>query len=149
MPSIKDESTVEAVAREYCSNGRDKAQGMRTIGYAESSCKSGKAVKDVYGNLRVIAAIKRIDTKSAQIGRRTIKSLDVMYQEAYDAALCLKQPSAMVSAVTGIARLYGMDKDNEVGGDKATILTAEQAERYSLMAAAANRDRIKISKEVT
>ena len=59
MPSIKDQSTVDMIAREFCSNGRDKAQGMRTIGYAESSCKSGKAVGDVYGNLRVKAAIAR------------------------------------------------------------------------------------------
>ena len=37
---------------------------MDTIGYAKSSCKSGKAVKDVYGNLRVEAAIAHIDAKT-------------------------------------------------------------------------------------
>ena len=66
MPSIKDQSTVEAIAREFTSNGRNKEKAMRTIGYAESSCKSGKAVGDVYGNLRVIAAIKAIDDKMAE-----------------------------------------------------------------------------------
>ena len=66
MPSIKDQSTVNALAVKYTSNGRDKAQAMRTIGYAESSCKSGKAVKDVYGNLRVIKAIAKIDTKTSK-----------------------------------------------------------------------------------
>lgn len=39
---------------------------MRTIGYAESSCKSGKAVGDVYGNLRVKEAIARTDAKASE-----------------------------------------------------------------------------------
>ena len=143
MPSIKDESTVEAIAKEYCSNGRNKAQAMRTIGYAESSCKSGQATGDVYGNLRVKAAIARIDEEQAQIGHRTVEGLDKMYQEAFTASKTLKQPSAMVSAVTGIARLYGMDKDTHVNEDKPAPQTHEQLQEYRDMAAAANRARIR------
>jgi len=64
MPSIKDQSTVNAIAREFTTNGRNKEAAMRKIGYAESSCKSGKAVKDVFGNLRVREAIEAIDRES-------------------------------------------------------------------------------------
>lgn len=66
MPSIKDPTTVKAIAQEYCGNGRDKAKAMKTIGYAESSCKSGRAVKYVYGNVRVKTAIAKIDAKTAK-----------------------------------------------------------------------------------
>jgi hypothetical protein len=114
MPSIKDPTTVQAIAREYCSNGRDKAEAMRTIGYAESSCKSGRAVGDVYGNVRVKAAILAIDEAGAAKSETTIESVQEMYNAAYALAQTGNQPSAMVSAVTGIARLYGMDKQTTV-----------------------------------
>ncbi len=118
MPSIKDKLTVRAIAREYCSNGRNKEQAMRTIGYAESSCKSGKAVKDVYGNLRVSAAIAVIDDKSAEKQQRTIQSIDEMFQKAYDIAKTANQPAAMNGSATGIARLYGLDKDASADKDE-------------------------------
>ena len=41
---------------------------------------------------------------------RTVESLDVMYQSAYDLAKTIKAPAAMNQAVTGIARLYSMDQ---------------------------------------
>ena len=34
MPSIKDQSTVRALAREFCSNGRNATQALVTIGYS-------------------------------------------------------------------------------------------------------------------
>ena len=35
-----------------------------------------------------------------------------MYQKAYNLAIKHNQPAAAGSSVTGIARLYGLDKDN-------------------------------------
>ena len=85
MPSIKDDSTVEAIAREFTSNGRNKAAAMRTIGYAESSCVSGQAQGDVYNNLRVKAAIKAIDDKRADKADITRELLvDKMYDIVND-----------------------------------------------------------------
>lgn len=60
MPNIKDKSTVEAIAREFTSNGRNKTEALRTIGYKDSYCdNNGTGV--VYTNARVIEAIARID----------------------------------------------------------------------------------------
>lgn len=118
MPSIKDQSTVEAIAREFCSNGRDKAQGMRTIGYAESSCKSGKAVKDVYGNLRVQAAIARIDAKTAQKLQITRETQLTDLEEAKQMARDLKMPAAFVSACREQDNILGLIRDKAPNTEK-------------------------------
>jgi hypothetical protein len=125
MPNIKDQSTVEAIAREYCSNGRNKLEALKTIGYKESYYNT-RGLGVVYGNVRVIEAIRAIDGAAAARSERTVKSVDAMYQDAYDLASTSNQPSAMVSAATGIARLYAMDKDSQANPDKPQDLTPEQ-----------------------
>jgi len=64
MPSIKDQSTVQAIAREFIDNGRNKTQAMITIGYDPVYADSGCGQKSVYGNIRTIDAIKAIDEQS-------------------------------------------------------------------------------------
>ena len=127
MPSIKDESTVEAIARAFTSNGRNEEEGMLSVGYSKSYARSGLGHR-IYADIRVKSAIARIDAEQAQIGHRTVENLDQMYQAIYDQAKTLKQPSAAVSAVTGLARLYGMDKDNQIKTDKPADLTAAELE---------------------
>ncbi len=96
-------------------------------------------------------AIRRLRAKTQAKTETTVQSVQSMYQSAYDAAEALNQPSAMVSAVTGIARLYGMDKDNQAAPDQPESVTAEQVEQYRAMARAATKLRLagpKLSKEV-
>ncbi len=65
MPSIKDKSTVEAIAQEFCSNGRCKQKALKAVEYADSYAKeSGRGCKVVFSNVRVKAAIARIDAKT-------------------------------------------------------------------------------------
>jgi hypothetical protein len=74
----------------------------------------------------------------------TVEKVQAMYQKAYDLAEGTKQSSSMVSAVTGIARLYGMDKDNQAVVEQPLDLTPEQ---YAEAVAAGNRaNDIKASK---
>ena len=61
MPSIKDESTVEAIAQEFTSNGRNKARALETIGYSKGYSNT-QGIGVVYSNLRVKQAIARIDS---------------------------------------------------------------------------------------
>ncbi len=62
MPSIKDESTVDKIAEIFCGEGkRNKAVTLRAIGYADSTCVSGTCREKIYENIRVKAAIARID----------------------------------------------------------------------------------------
>ncbi len=65
MPSIKDHTTVQAIAREYCSNGRNKTAAMVTVGYKQWYADGGRGQGIVYGNERVINAIEAIDSKRA------------------------------------------------------------------------------------
>lgn len=128
MPSIKDHGTAELIAKVFCGVGkRNKGNTLRIVGYAESTCISGKALSDIYGHLRVKTAIARIDAKHAQIGHRTVENLDGMYQNAHDVAEVQKNPNAMATNITGIARLYGMDKDGG-SADKDTLPPLSQAE---------------------
>jgi hypothetical protein len=147
MPSIKDQSTVEAIAREYCSNGRDKANAMRTIGYAESSCKSGKAVGDVYGNLRVKDAIRAIDVKSAKIAEFSLCDYQQQLREDRAMAIELKQPSACVSASVAMGRSCGFDKD--VQGIVEQPFDMTEAERAEIHAAGERFNDIRLSKPKT
>lgn len=148
MPDVRDDSTVEALAGMFCSNGRKREEAMWAVGYSKAYARS--YCGQMWANPRLKAAIARLDAKQGAKQARTVENLDEMYQEAYNTSKGLNQPSAMVSAVTGIARLYGMDKDNEIGGKTPEPISDEQAERYSAMAAAATRERLqgpKLAKE--
>lgn len=129
MPSIKDNSTVEAIAREFTSNGRNKERAMRTIGYAESSCKSGKAVKDVYGNLRVKQAIARIDAKTSEKIEHNqeiaIKKLYADYENLETAAL--RGNIAAIQARTAIIREL-----NEITGQHKKIFIDKTPQQREL-----------------
>jgi hypothetical protein len=129
MPSIKDHTTVQAIAREYCSNGRNKTEAMVKVGYTAVYANGGRGQGMVYGNERVIEAIKAIDGAGAEQSERTVQSIDTMYQRAYDLAETTKQSSSMVSACTGIARLYGMDKDTQANPDQPLPLTKQELDQ--------------------
>lgn len=65
IPSIKDESTVEAIARAFCGPcKRNKTDTLKTVGYSESYYNGGRSAEIVWGNERVKAAIARIDKET-------------------------------------------------------------------------------------
>ncbi len=64
MPSIKDQSTVEAVAREFTSNGRNKENALKSVGYSKNYAEH--RADCVLSNVGVKQAIARIDAKSEQ-----------------------------------------------------------------------------------
>ena len=65
MPNIRDQSTVEAIAREFCTNGRSKLEALKKVGYKPSYYNT-LGIGKVYSNIRVIEAIARIDAKNAR-----------------------------------------------------------------------------------
>lgn len=112
---------------QYLTNGHNASDAYRV---AYPKVKSGW---NAHG-ARLIAkdSVKQeIERKRALMevrSERTVQSIDSMYQTAYDLAQETKQSSSMVSACTGLARLYGMDKDNQLQTDTPTALTPEQVE---------------------
>ena len=59
MPSIKDQSTVEAIARGFIENKRNKYKGLLAAGYSDGYALT--CGQKLYDNIRVIEAIKAID----------------------------------------------------------------------------------------
>ncbi len=151
MPSIKDESTVEAIARAFTSNGRCKGKALITVGYADSyAIDGGRGCDVVFSNVRVKAAIARIDAKTAKKADYSIEKYRQELDEARTHARELRQPSAEVSAIVAKGRSCGYDKDNDMGSkDQPQPITAAQAEEWRLMAQAATRASLgpKLSKE--
>lgn len=126
MPSINDKSTVSMIARIFCANGRNKEKALLEAEYSKAYARS-KGMK-LYEDKRLIDAIAKIDAKTALKQQRTVESLDQMYQQAYDLGDKCKQPAAMNGSVTGIARLYGMDKDAG-SGEKTIIIISPKPDR--------------------
>ena len=129
--SIKEESTVEALARAFCSNGRKQEQAMLDVKYSATYAR--KYCGLLWANPRLKAAIARIDAVQAQIGCRTVKNLDSMYQQGFDVAKTQNNPTGMATNTTGIARLYNMDQS--ASSEKAPdALTSQETEKLRQMA---------------
>jgi hypothetical protein len=77
----------------------------------------------------VEAGIEAYKGRTGARTARTVESIDDMYQAAYALAEATKQSSSMVSAATGIARLYGMDKDTQSNPDQPLPLTKEELDQ--------------------
>ena len=64
MPSIRDKSTIKALARAFIDNGRHKIKAMITVGYtpayADSYCGA------MWGNMELIKEIDRIDAETEE-----------------------------------------------------------------------------------
>ncbi len=101
------------VIEEFITNGQNPVQAYDIVyedckTAPQSACRLFKNVKFVQMlNIR----IEEIKRKT----ERKVGEIDAMQQKAYNLAMKHKQPAAAVSAGTAIARLYGMDKDNDIG----------------------------------
>ncbi len=134
MPSVKDKSTIEAIAREFCSNGRIKSLALEAVGYRERYSRT--CGLKLYGNIRVIEAIAKID-KEKQVKyewneQKALKELD----DACLQAEGLRQPAVRVSSVIARNRMFGMDKD---AGGKESVPPAFSPEEVEELQAMAKR----------
>ncbi|KKN16745.1 hypothetical protein LCGC14_0972820 [marine sediment metagenome] len=128
MPSITNQETVDAIAQEYCTNGLIKSKALKAVGYTNRYAET-RGLK-LYDNVRVKAAIAKVLAKLAAQTAFTTDVAQSEYEQARQLALKCNQPSAAVSATTGKARLYGMDKDNAVKPQAEAQLS--DAERQAL-----------------
>ncbi len=81
MPSIKDNSTVEAIAREFTSNGRCQEKAMLVVGYSKAYARSGLGQR-IYADIRVKAAIKALDGEKQQKYEHNQEiSIDKLYSD--------------------------------------------------------------------
>lgn len=125
MANRLTDERVNAIAQEYCSNGLLKSVALKTVGYSDSYA-THNGLK-LFDNDRVKAAIARIQAKAAEKVGYTIEQAQAEYEGARVLAEKCNQPAAMVSAITGKARLYGFDKDNAIG-EKVVIVIGPRIE---------------------
>ena len=121
MPKISDINTVNEIARHYVSNGHNKVQALLSAGY--SNKYANERGLRLFNDARLCKAIASLEAESAQIAGYTIDQCQREYEEARQRSILLKQPSAEISAITGKARLYGMDKDNSAALKDTTDLS--------------------------
>lgn len=114
-----------AIAAEYCTNGFKKVAALLSLGYAKSYANSKTGLR-IYDNDKVKLAISRIQATQVAKTGFTIDQAQQMYEEDRDFARKCNQSGAAVTATTGICRLYGMDKDANVG-EKTIIIISPKA----------------------
>ncbi len=128
MSNRLSKEKAQAIAAEYCTNGFEKVKALLAMGYAKSYANSKRGLK-LYDNDSVKLAVKRITALATAKTGMTVQRVQTMYEEDRDFASTVNQAGARVSATTGIARLYGMDKDNAIGEKIVIIIGPKVARR--------------------
>jgi hypothetical protein len=125
MPTISDPNTVRAIAREYVTNGRNKAQALITVGYKPSYANSGKGTI-LYAKKAVIDEISKFEQDIRLNTDWTVDRAQAMLLETRDRAIKQGTSSVEVSAVVAINRMFGLDRDNDVSDTKTEEIDANQ-----------------------
>lgn len=122
-----------AIASEYCTNGFNKVKALLSTGYATTY--ANHVGLKLFDNDKVLQAIAKIQAVAIARTGYTIEQCQAEYEELRVLAKETKQYPAAVSAVTGKARLHGMDKDSGlVPKDQKAISDAEAAEYREFIA---------------
>ncbi len=96
MPSIKDQTTVEAVARVFCSNGRNAELALKEVGYSDNYAEHRSNM--VLSSVVVVAAIKALDDAAMADSELTIA--EVLDDLAFGMRIAREN-----SDIPGLARL--------------------------------------------
>lgn len=126
MPSIKDKSTIEALARAFCSNGRKQEQAMIDVGYTPAYASSYCGV--MWDNQRVQAAIARLDEKTAERLQITRETQLTDLEEAKQMSRDLKMPAAFVSACREQDNILGLIRDKAPNTEKIAEMVARMSD---------------------
>ncbi len=140
MANKLSKEKAEAIAAAYCTNGYRKVDALLEMGY--STHYANHVGLKLFDNATVRTAIDELQAHSKAGTVFTLLQAEKEYEEARILSMGINQPSAAVSAITGKARLYGMDKDNQIAPDMPASITEAQAELYRGMARAATRLRL-------
>ncbi len=114
MPNRISQDKAQAIALEYCSNGRKKAKAMEAIGYKHSYAVSPHGLKITYNNVLVKAEIARLDRKIELKSDYTREKAEQELEEARAIAKTKKDASSMVSATRGKNKLYGLEIERHI-----------------------------------
>ena len=122
MSNILSNEKATAIAAEYCTNGFQKVMALLSMGYKPSYANSKVGLK-IYDNDKVKTAIARIQAVQVAKTGYTVEQAQVEYEEARALAIKINQPAAAATAITGKARLFGFDKDANIGEKTVIIIS--------------------------
>lgn len=118
MPNIKDQSTVDEIARIFCDpklGNRVKTKTLKLAGYSEAYYMGGRSAEVVWENERVLAAIALIDGKTAEKSDITRQGLiDDLSTIAKDG----KKDSDRIKAMSLIADMTGYKRELAPNAEK-------------------------------
>lgn len=107
---------------EWLINGHNAGKAYKKA-YPNSTSGQDQSASALLSIPKIKAEIQRRQVKLRAKNGRTIAELDIMYETGFDIAVKTNNPAGIAINTTGIARLYGMDKDSGVNSDEQRILT--------------------------
>ena len=126
MAGRLSEAKAKAIAVEYCSNDYKKVLALLSVGYSKSYANN--AGLKLFDNSMVKKNVEKIQALAVIETGFTLEKAQEMYEEAFDLGKVTRQPAAMNGSVTGIARLYGMDKDAGAKDQTIIVISPKQPE---------------------
>ncbi len=141
----RERSMLNANQELFCQEYKKDRNGARAYRAAYPNCNSGHDVC-ACKLLRITKIKARIAVLMAELVKKVnwdVAESERRYKEAYDLANTCKQPSAMVSAVQAVNKMYGLDTDKGYA-DTAKPLTPQQQKDYDKLARDMN---IRIARE--
>lgn len=123
-----------AIAAEYYTNGFNKIKALLSVGYSETYANN--IGLKLFDNDRVVEAMRRLSAVLVIKTGYTIEQAQAEYEQVRVQAIQLNQPAAAVSAITGKARLHGMDKDAGGSEDRPKPLSLKDIAMLRSMARA-------------
>lgn len=124
MANRLSKEKAAAIAAEYHTNGFKKVMALLSVGYSVNYANNGGL--KLFDNDSVKTAIAKIEALAVTETGYTVAQCEKEYELARKLAMTEKQPAAASTAITGKARLYGMDKDANIG-EKTVIIIAPRA----------------------
>ena len=101
----------ETLAQVFVATG-NKTEAYRQAGYSQN-CSDRTITGNVmrlFRTPRVLNRVAELQAEQAKLHAVTVESLTAQLREDRQLAYSVKNPSAAVSAVMGMARLHGLDK---------------------------------------
>ena len=142
MPNIKDQSTVEAIALEFTTNGRNKGEALKKIGYSEGYSNT-QGIIVVYSNVRVIEAIAHLDAKTREKLEHNRDIAINLLNEALQMARIKKDNAGMVQAIRELDAISNLHSQIINTTDQQRELTESEAALADEFIAFKQRQRLK------
>ena len=121
MSNRLSEEKAQFIASTYCTNGFEKVKALLAVGYSKHY--ANHVGLKLFDNDKVKLAIVRIQNVQVAKTGYSIEQAQAEYEEARVLAMRINQPAAAATNVTGKARLFGFDKDANIGEKTVIIIS--------------------------